>query len=667
MDNDATVLNAAGSHLRQKRVLPSRSRRGGPGVGNCDVDVMILNTQLNKSENEPLIPADTPFVFKTNDTLEKVAKEFASAGGSGLNLLAHQSYFERPEVLKAYREQTIIETPEYTNVSDTPSVGGRLRVRTTEENNSDSDAVYEKRHRKYESFEKRGRLREKEKLKHEQYKLKERIDQLRAMDNSAFLAAPSTSFSPRPGVPEVVEDELGILGGLNGNPAYLEGERRRREMLMNAQTLEERYRVLLPPDRVRKPVGQSSLNVSLDPDSELSGKEFAHSHDDGELELDEDYLVHAQVNKKDSQKLKLKLPARPNIPTPPLTTSRTTSATSKKRRRSLPPFIPPAPPPTKSPAVPPRKPRMAPVATPFSMDRQQQMIPPPTGVPGPSSLQPRPDLVHPVEVISNIRFLPYQPQQTDDRQPKQPRRRPPVHDHPHKRAKTEGHGVPSSPPRDYADSLPVPESPFIVVDDEPVATKRSTSSPHDTSPTHDTSQSYSFPPVEPPPAGDDAYAPTPESFPPRSDMSIDPISPVEATPEPIDFDPSLRPPTPPPAAEETPAPAPLSVPPQPIEVESERKASVPPIESISAPVPTPPTRRGRGRGRGGVVRVPIKPHIPRKPPPATRAPPRRVTQKSHLEVFAERTAKNPRQLYRSRLEAFGVKLPPIVSKSGRPV
>ena len=97
----------------------------------------ILNdfacTHVTAVENEPLIPADTPFVLKTNDTLEKVAAEFSSAGGSGLNLRAHESYFERPDVLKAYREQTIIETPEFTNVADVPSVGGRLRVRTTEE------------------------------------------------------------------------------------------------------------------------------------------------------------------------------------------------------------------------------------------------------------------------------------------------------------------------------------------------------------------------------------------------------------------------------------------------------------------------------------------------------------------------------------------------------
>lgn len=62
-----------------------------------------------------------------------------------------------------------------------------------------------------------------------------------------------------------------------------------------------------------------------------------------------------------------------------------------------------------------------------------------------------------------------------------------------------------------------------------------------------------------------------------------------------------------------------------------------------------------------MVRVPVKPHIPRKPAPATRAPPRRAAQKGYLEVYAERTAKKSR--HSSRSEAFGVKLPPIVAKS----
>lgn len=116
-----------------------------------------------------------------------------------------------------------------------------------------SDATYEKRHRKYETFEKRQRLREKEKLKHEQYKLKERIEQLRGMDSSAFLALPAAIFG---GLEKVVdEDDTGIqdLAGIhvNGAAIYNEGERRRKEILETAATLEERYRVLLPPDRVK--------------------------------------------------------------------------------------------------------------------------------------------------------------------------------------------------------------------------------------------------------------------------------------------------------------------------------------------------------------------------------------------------------------------------------
>ena len=41
--------STASAHARQKRVLPSRARRGGPGVGSCDVDIMILETYKRKS------------------------------------------------------------------------------------------------------------------------------------------------------------------------------------------------------------------------------------------------------------------------------------------------------------------------------------------------------------------------------------------------------------------------------------------------------------------------------------------------------------------------------------------------------------------------------------------------------------------------------------------
>lgn len=75
--------------------------------------------------------------------------------------------------------------------------------------------AYINRHRKYEAFEKRQRRREKEKLVHEQYKLKERIEQLKGMDVSAFGVG---------------------------------GETRRKEMLDTAIGLESRYAILLPPE-----------------------------------------------------------------------------------------------------------------------------------------------------------------------------------------------------------------------------------------------------------------------------------------------------------------------------------------------------------------------------------------------------------------------------------
>ncbi|KAG6910495.1 hypothetical protein DXG01_009914 [Tephrocybe rancida] len=264
---EASTSSVSGKQPRQKRVLPSRSRRGGPGVGNCDADVMILETQRRKPENEPLIPADTPFLLTTNSALASTSSSIYQ-----VNVHANERYFERPEVLKAYREQLVIETPEFKSLGDTPV--GRLRARSqagiTEDGPVEtSDAVYEKRHRKYETFEKRFRLREKEKLKHEQYKLKERIDQLRAMDPTAFLALPEDLFPVQPSHtdPESHDEEESYLDAqVVGGSNYREGERRRNEMLKIAHSIEDRFRVLLPPDRIRKPIGQTAVEPSAEPE-----------------------------------------------------------------------------------------------------------------------------------------------------------------------------------------------------------------------------------------------------------------------------------------------------------------------------------------------------------------------------------------------------------------
>ncbi|KAJ7811344.1 hypothetical protein B0H14DRAFT_2606605 [Mycena olivaceomarginata] len=188
-------------------------------------------------DNELPIPANTPFVLHTNNALAEAA-QFSSAGGSALTQRACDSYFDRPEVLKAYRERTEIETPDFENLSETlSSVGGpRCPVPSTEHTIADLDAVYEKRHRKYEKFEKRQRLREKEKLKHAQHTLKHRIQELQGIDYSAFMAAPASAFPAPEADP--------ILSGLRSTAA-VEGERRRKEMVVNALELEQHYCTLL--------------------------------------------------------------------------------------------------------------------------------------------------------------------------------------------------------------------------------------------------------------------------------------------------------------------------------------------------------------------------------------------------------------------------------------
>ncbi|KAG6889987.1 hypothetical protein C0995_012947 [Termitomyces sp. Mi166 len=213
---------------------------------------------------------------------------------------------------------------------------GRLRARsqagTTEEGPIEtSDAAYEKRHRKYETFEKRVRLREKEKLKHEQYKLKERIDQLRAMDALAFLSLPDDLF-PAPlnqTEPESNDEDESILGPqVNGGPNYAEGERRRREMLKIAYTLEERYRVLLPPDRTKRPAGQVLTEPPAEPEPQVHvGK--------GPLTLP-DVLPLIETIQKDSERSKLKIKLGARLLNP-VNKSSPKFNPSQKRKQSVPP------------------------------------------------------------------------------------------------------------------------------------------------------------------------------------------------------------------------------------------------------------------------------------------------------------------------------------------
>ncbi|PBK76835.1 hypothetical protein ARMSODRAFT_948678 [Armillaria solidipes] len=357
----STSAAASGRQTRQKRVNPSRSGKGCPGMGNCEADTLILETQKRQLENEPLIPANTLFFMTTN--LELLPESSSSSDGQPMvNTHANERYFERPEVMESYRLQQSIETPDFTELSQT-HVGGRFRPRGSDDTTHDtSDAYYEKRHRKYETMEKRQRLREKEQLKYEQYKLKERIEQLRGMDAMAFLTLPAESFTPKPSEEEDAElPSISASGFHINNPSlYKEGERRRREMLNTATTLEERYRILLPPDKKSYPKKRNKesqkkaprqsieIRVSEEVQSEWEENEVEEGvENQHETERADVFLPEEVLYNEKPVTLTIKVPPRITstaptpAPTPPGMPAPSTRATTEVK--SMPPTNQPQP------------------------------------------------------------------------------------------------------------------------------------------------------------------------------------------------------------------------------------------------------------------------------------------------------------------------------------
>lgn len=70
-----------------------------------------------------IVPPDTVFVVTTNSA------DVPSSSQS----THHQRYFERPDVIQAYKAGAVIETPEVFELSSEAVVGSRLRVRAEQE------------------------------------------------------------------------------------------------------------------------------------------------------------------------------------------------------------------------------------------------------------------------------------------------------------------------------------------------------------------------------------------------------------------------------------------------------------------------------------------------------------------------------------------------------
>ena len=92
--------------------------------------VLSLPLLFFLGENDPLIPAHTQLLLTTDSArVRAFAGGDASAAGSEFNTSAYERYFDKPEVIRAYHEQQLIQTPEYTLLSEHEAVGGRFRPR----------------------------------------------------------------------------------------------------------------------------------------------------------------------------------------------------------------------------------------------------------------------------------------------------------------------------------------------------------------------------------------------------------------------------------------------------------------------------------------------------------------------------------------------------------
>lgn len=164
------------------------------------------------------------------------------------------------------------------------------------------------------------------------------MDQLRGMDGSAFLALPSASFSPMPGAPPDSNVEFQDLpeAHVNGAAAYHEGERRRKEMLDVAAVLEERYRILLPPERrhierterlEREKRVAAGLSASAEPEGGLD------EEIDGDANPADLAAIDASNKQGDRAKLKIALPTPETSSTSAQKSATPASSTAPSRKR----------------------------------------------------------------------------------------------------------------------------------------------------------------------------------------------------------------------------------------------------------------------------------------------------------------------------------------------
>ncbi|KAK8849781.1 hypothetical protein IAR55_005117 [Kwoniella newhampshirensis] len=218
----------------ERRVLPARIRRtaGGGAEGMRDVEEMVVDWLERWGEPSPTPPDNLPIHLTciplnlvSPPTTQADTRNQASTPAITLTPSRHKA--ERIDVdgeNKLSKEERI-ETPSWVMVRPgeddeeeakeelevlgygkgvkgkglTSPVKRLRRAAIGEELLEDtSDAYYHLLHRKYEVFERRQRIREKEKLQFERYKMRSRIDLLRNMSKFSWASTVGTILSRCP-------------------------------------------------------------------------------------------------------------------------------------------------------------------------------------------------------------------------------------------------------------------------------------------------------------------------------------------------------------------------------------------------------------------------------------------------------------------------------------
>ncbi|WRT69825.1 uncharacterized protein IL334_006816 [Kwoniella shivajii] len=271
----------------ERRVLPARIRRSaGGGEGIREVEEMIVDW-LERFGEPSSTPPETVQIHLTSLPLDhvnppitqttKVAPEIPTVTltpnsktnrkDDSENKLPKEDKIEVPEWImvkpgeddqEEAREELVFGGVGLGKGKPILSPVKRLRrggIGFGEELEEDtSDSYYIHLHRKYETFERRQRIREKEKLQHERYKMKSKIDLLKNMPKLTWSTIISTILNR------------------GSSEEWLKGKEKikekgdewlKRKLVKEGEEVLKRFEELLPPEQ-KKHKSSSSRNQPID-------------------------------------------------------------------------------------------------------------------------------------------------------------------------------------------------------------------------------------------------------------------------------------------------------------------------------------------------------------------------------------------------------------------